>query len=424
MMERRQSSQRSAAAAARVAMVVSNPGSDDSRVRKMAEAAQRAGHEVTVFATADERGPMSETLGGVTYRRLRWRSWEEVASGAFLRWPRRLAPAPVELASKAAFVLLRHRLFARRFAPAIAAAAPQLIHAHDLICLPAACVAAAACGASVLYDAHELEADRFPAPPLPLRWHLARLERRWARRADGVVTVGPSIARLLSQRLDRDDVDVVYNSPETAPCDDSLRRQLGLAPDRRLLLYVGKLTVGRGLFDVLPALVRLPELEFALLGPADPRVREAFLARARALGVDARCHVCKPVAPEHVTAFVRDADLGVIGVEPATLSYRYCMPNKLFELAFAGVPIVASRLDDVGAFIGEFDIGELVDFKDTDALAATISRMLAGLDRYRPAASARLRMEAEYGWSAQADRLARRYDALLRAVPVAGRARH
>lgn len=116
---------------------------------------------------------------------------------------------------------------------------------------------------------------------------------------------------------------------------------------------------------------------------------------------------------EQVVAYIGGCDLGVISVEPITLSYRYCMPNKLFELALANVPIVSNKLDEIAEFIGEFGNGEVVDFASSAALAYTMFRMLEEKPRYVMGPQAQERLHARYSWAAQSAKLLAIYEAIL-----------
>ena len=51
------------------------------------------------------------------------------------------------------------------------------------------------------------------------------------------------------------------------------------------------------------------------------------------------------------------AALGVIPYENVGLNHWYCSPNKIWEYANAGVPILASRLHYLNAVIGRWDLG-------------------------------------------------------------------
>ena len=54
--------------------------------------------------------------------------------------------------------------------------------------------------------------------------------------------------------------------------------------------------------------------------------------------VSSRFTILPPVPYDNVVDYIKEADLGIISVQPVTLSYKYCMPNKLFELSLQMYP--------------------------------------------------------------------------------------
>lgn len=403
----------------RIAVIVSNPCTSDSRVIKMIDAARQAGHEVHVFATLGAGAAPYEIKEGVTYHRLEWKPSLMLMSTPLLamlpRGLRRLTSPAVKYWS----LYAKYRLFVDLFAAHVAAVRPDIIHAHDLICLPAGARAADAANAKLVYDAHELEVHRNPPLPWWRKRFVARLERRLGRRADAVITVGRKVGEVLGEHLDRRDIHVLYNAPQREAASNSLRGDLRLETHIPLLLYVGKVTMGRGVGELLNLLPKMPSVFFAAVGPSDARTEDRLRALAQHLGVAQRFRILPPVPHTQVVDYIRGATLGVISVEPVTLSYRYCMPNKLFELAFAEVPILSNELDEIKEFLAELGIGQTTDFEQPQALPLTLYQMIHEAHRYTPDAAARQRLEDHYSWDAQRAKLLALYARLHPTAPVA-----
>ncbi len=397
----------------RVSVVVSNPCVSDARVIKVAHTARDAGYDVQVFATAGAGAPPWEVKDGLTYHRLEWSPSQMLAERGLLGLLPGVARPFSVFIGKVLTPYFKYRLFREAFLDAIAASRPDLIHAHDLICLPAAFAAARQTSARLVYDAHELEVHRNPPLPLHQKWWVGHVERKFARRADAVNTVGRKVAEVLASHVGRNDIEVVYNAPMQSPSPNSIRGDLHLPADQPLLIYVGKVTTGRGVSEILELLPRLPGVFFATVGPSDGRTRKLLLQRALRLGVANRFRTLPPVPHEQVTAYIAGADLGVISVEPVTLSYRYCMPNKLFELSFANVPILANDLDEIAEFLAENGNGEIADFDNRRGLAYTLFRLINDNARYRLGPEAMARMAAVYSWDAQAAKIRATYARLL-----------
>lgn len=398
---------------ARVAVLVSNPCTGDARVIKMAQAAVEAGHEVHVFATSGGHAKPFEEKNGVIYHRIEWRPGELLTGHGPLailkRVNRYLAGAVVKKINP----FLKYRLFSKIFSDHVAGVCPDIIHAHDLICLPAAYVAANKCNARLVYDAHELETHRNPPLPFFQKKFVGFVENKYANRADAVITVGRLVGEVLADHINRRDINIIYNSPLQQNCPRTIRQDLRIESDVPLIIYVGKVTAGRGVGDILALLSKMPNVVFATIGPCDIRVRDTLEAQAKKLNLNSRFHVLPAVPFEQVVGYIQGADVGVISVEPVTLSYQYCMPNKLFELSFANVPIISNKLDEIEGFISEFGNGQVVDFSDKASLAYKIFRMLEEKNNYLIDGDKKGVLYEKYSWEAQKYKLKSIYESLF-----------
>lgn len=398
---------------ARIAVLVSNPCIGDARVIKMARAAAEGGHEVHVFATAAAHVKSYERHDSVTYHRLEWRPGSHLTAGGPLAVLNRVSRRATGLIVRRVFPFVKYSLFRKVFSDAITALKPDLIHAHDLICLPAARVAAEACGARLVYDAHELEVHRYPPLPWLQKRMVGHVERKYARKADAVITVGRLVGEELGRHIGRDDIAIIYNSPEIASCRHSIRQDLRIDDATPLLLYVGKLTEGRGILMMLDLLPQIPGAVLAAVGPSDARTKDRLEAHARRRNLGARFHVMPPVRADQVVSYIRGADLGIISSEIVALSYRYAMPNKLFEMSFADVPILSNKLDEIEMFLAEIGNGEAINFEEKERIPYMITRMLHEKDGYIQSDEARERLSRDYSWNAQAQKLLAIYERVL-----------
>lgn len=401
----------------RIAVVVSNPCVSDARVIKMIQSARDEGHEVHVFATLGGGAQPYQVLEGVTYNRVEWSPSALMASRGLWGLVAKVARGPVVLTCKVISQYTKYRLFSELFAPKIVEVQPDIIHAHDLICLPAAHDAARLCGARVVYDAHELEVHRNPPLPFYRKWFVGSIEKRYGRRADAIITVGRKVGEVLAEHIGRQDINVLYNAPLRQAAPSTIRRDLQLPDSVPLLLYVGKVTMGRGVGELLEMLPKMPGIFFAAVGPTDLKTAAKLRTYADKMGLADRFRILPPVPHEEVVSYISGATVGIISVEPVTLSYRYCMPNKLFELAFAGVPILSNELDEIKEFLAELGIGETTDFEQPHQLPHAIYRIASSARRFQATPEARERMEQLYSWDAQAAKLRTIYAQVLSQPP-------
>lgn len=398
---------------ARIAVIVSNPCVADARVIKMARAAAETGHEVHVFATLNDATLPYDNSTEIIYHRLEWRPGQRIIENTPLRFVAKLNRAVASYLATVLVPFLKYRMFSLTMAEHIAAIKPDIIHAHDLICLPAGYDAAELSGAKLVYDAHELEVHRNPPLPFLQKRFVSYMEYKYGSKAFAVNTVGRLVGEVLKEHLGREDINILYNSPIISPCECHIRTDLGIGESTPLLIYVGKVAAGRGVSEILPLLPKLKGTIFATVGPCDDKQRQIILKQAKKVGVSDRVRILPPVPFEQVVDYIRGADVGIISVEPVTLSYQYCMPNKLFEMSFANVPIVSNKLDEIEQFLAENGNGEIVDFENKNSLAYAIFKMINEKQRYVMDAERLEALAASYSWQAQKAKLLKIYEKAL-----------
>ena len=310
------------------------------------------------------------------------------------------------------FFLRNHRVMmeAARETPA------RIYHASDLFVLPALARAARWPSGRLAYDARELYPHVFGTVGKPwASWFWKRVEGRYARRADAVLTVNDTIADWMARHYGIDRPTVLYNVPErcSVPVSDALRERTGLASDIPIVLYQGALFPYRGLPTLVDAMREVPDAALVLMGEGP--LREALASQIASLGLSSRAFVLDPVPPDALLGVTASADVGVLPLDDVCLSYRYALPNKLFEYLTAGLPVAATDLPEIRRVVAGHDVGLLSPPGDAPALAQSLRTLLAdpGL---RLAMAARMPLVFEtYSPSEASDRLRLAYELLLRA---------
>ncbi len=207
---------------------------------------------------------------------------------------------------------------------------------------------------------------RMPGPRRHLRWALPRARR--------VVAVSRALAdEVVALGVPRERVAVVGNGidPELFFVRDraAARAELGLAPDGKRILYVGRVERAKGVIDLLDAFAALaarrPDFSLALVG--DGSARAECAERAARIGAQVTLAGARPLA--EVPRWMAAADVVTLP------SHHEGTPNVLLEALACGRPCVATDVGGIPDVVSSPELGELVPIQDARALAAALERV-------------------------------------------------
>lgn len=249
---------------------------------------------------------------------------------------------------------------------------PDILFAHNLPGLVIGWMIACLRGRNktvLIYDAMELECARTPRirlfiPFLSSDCGRLHLERFLAKRPDIIVAADYARAEVMSQALSRSDILTCRNIPKLAeiPRMNLFHDLLGLKSDAFIFLYQGYVDKGRGLEQAIRSLKDLPEsIVFVVMGIWTQSYGNALKKLSESIGVAERVFILPPVPSDELLKWTASADVIHSLTENTCLSYYLGAPNKLYEAAAVGVPVIASHFPEIEAVLTRYPYGILVN---------------------------------------------------------------
>jgi glycosyltransferase involved in cell wall biosynthesis len=119
-------------------------------------------------------------------------------------------------------------------------------------------------------------------------------------------------------------------------------------------------------------------------------------------GLTSKVRFFGPVPNADLISYSASADIGLANIVNSSVSYNTSLPNKLFEYAMAGIPVVGSDSPEIGRVVTEEHIGEVCDADDPEALALAITTILEDPSRYAPGLE---HAAATYNWQVEQRKL-------------------
>jgi glycosyltransferase involved in cell wall biosynthesis len=200
---------------------------------------------------------------------------------------------------------------------------------------------------------------------------------RWSlRAAQRVLTVsGPFLEELVAKGVRRERIEIVPNAiapdwgSSTREARAALRAKMGIAPDRKVILMVARLSFEKDHLTLLEAINRLspslsPHLIIVGEGPERPSIEQ----RIRALHLSGA--VTLTGQQDSAEPYYGIADVAVLS------SRSEGSPNALLEAMAAGVPAVATRVGGIPEMVTDNDSALLVKPGAVSAMTDAIARLL------------------------------------------------
>lgn len=289
---------------------------------------------------------------------------------------------------------------------------PDIIYAHDLSSLPLSALIAKETNCKLVFDSHELEVHRNPPLTAAQKRQVHKTEYKYLPKCDYVTTVCESAEVVLRSEYGLKKTGLIFNAPALKGgvsherwerrSGKDIRIDAGLAKDDFALIYVGLITINRGIEFALRAIEHLPEnIKLVALGPGNANIKKNLKKYAADLGLKDRFIIIEPVNPPEVYEYIKGIDAAIIPITPITLSYEIALPNKFFESAFAEIPIICADLIEMKKLVAEYNLGISYDALDEQECANAIMKVYNDPAKFKPKTANTNAFKRRFAWEFQ-----------------------
>ena len=283
---------------------------------------------------------------------------------------------------------------------------PSVIHCHDTMVLPIGGVYSMLTGCKLIYDAHELESLK-NGQTKTLSIITILFEKLFWFRVSLFITVSESIEKYYKQKYGSKNSILVLNSPKrysgpNYPKITDVKSAFNFKDTDKIYLYIGIFSKGRGIENALAAFEQVdPSNKLVLVGWG---VLESQIKSSERFGENIFIHPA--IQHELLPNFAATADFGLCLLEPISQSDFFALPNKLFEYAFAGIPILGSNFPDMSQIIDRHNLGMCFE--------PTLNGLISAIKRSQKTSFQLLQVNMdELSWETQEKRLVSAYKAIL-----------
>lgn len=285
----------------------------------------------------------------------------------------------------------------------------KMINIHAIALLPFGIFLKYLFKVKLVYDTHELETETNGSRGL--RKKLVKfMEKRLIKKCDIVFVVSENIADWYKDEYDIQRPVVVKNALRLIDSKKTnhFRENLGIKDESIIVLYQGGLSKGRGVDLLLEAFKKREDdkvvIVFMGYGQLEEEIKNASKEKNNIFFHPA-------VDPDIVLEYTSSADIGISFIENTCLSYYYCLPNKLFEYAMAGLPVIVSNMKEMRELVEKYDMGIIVEDDKVNSMNNAIDKIVQS-DIKQMKQNAR-RCAEENSWEKQEVKMINEYKRVL-----------
>ncbi len=285
----------------------------------------------------------------------------------------------------------------------------KMINIHAIALLPFGIFLKYLFKVKLVYDTHELETETNGSRGL--RKKLVKfMEKRLIKKCDIVFVVSENIADWYKDEYDIQRPVVVKNALRLIDSKKTnhFRENLGIKDESIIVLYQGGLSKGRGVDLLLEAFKKREDdkvvIVFMGYGQLEEEIKNASKEKNNIFFHPA-------VDPDIVLEYTSSADIGISFIENTCLSYYYCLPNKLFEYAMAGLPVIVSNMKEMRELVEKYDMGIVVTDDKIESMNNAIDKIVQS-DIKQMKQNAR-RCAEENSWEKQEVKMINEYKRVL-----------
>jgi glycosyltransferase involved in cell wall biosynthesis len=197
------------------------------------------------------------------------------------------------------------------------------------------------------------------------------------------------------------------------PIEDA-KRKIGLSPDRKTVVYTGRINQKKGLDIVIAAAKKLPDIQFILVGSYGEGPIETL-----AKGVP-NVSIVPWQPPERLADYVYAADVLLIppSWQPLAKFGSTVLPLKLFFYMASGRPILAGETPDVQEVLKHDENAFLCRPDCVESLAAGIATLTGDGEQAARLAATALSDSRDFTWSARAQKITAIVEDRLQSAPA------
>lgn len=245
----------------------------------------------------------------------------------------------------------------------------SVLHIHDIYTAP---VIQFINANKLILDLHELY-EHVPKASYFRRRYVRYLQDKYIKFFHQLITINSDIAHEYKNKL-KQEPKIIMNASERVKSEKNfiVEKELSnFVKGKKVLLFQGGLSEFRGL-EVLIEAVKLFNEDWVAVLIGWGNLEESLKKQIKRNNLQEKILILPPVSQNKLPNYTAIASLGAILYEDNCLNHSFCTPNKIWEYARMGVPIICGKTKTMADMIHDNEIGFSTDL-DHEKIALLIN---------------------------------------------------
>jgi len=238
----------------------------------------------------------------------------------------------------------------------------DIIVASDLYSLASACLSKTK---KIIYDCREIYTELAALESKYLYKKITYIyENYFLRYVNEIITTAKSDEKILKNIYNQHSHlswNQIYNYPiqilDSKKID--IRKELNIQTNHKLIVYQGVIQKHRGVGQLIKLISRSQGLSAIIIG--DGEEKKYYQDLAKECSVQDKVFFVGKIPYLNLLQYTLACDIGWLVIKGHGISNQLALPNKLFEYAIAGLPVISSSLTNMKEIVEKYNLGVVVN---------------------------------------------------------------
>mgnify|MGYP001183873983 CR=1 FL=1 len=224
----------------------------------------------------------------------------------------------------------------------------------------------------IIFDSREIYSELFAHKNKPwLRLFCSIYENYFLKHVKQVIVTAHTDKKYLQKKYQHHkhlSWKIIYNYPKFFPLNSKIIKKKKIN-----ILYQGVIQKGRGIKKLINLIKFTDNYTATIIGNGD--IRQKYIRLVEQLNIQNKVTFIDAIPYLKLHEYTIRGDVGWALIDSSNLSNSYALPNKIFEYALMGLPVISSNIQNIEVLFNKYQIGKIIYTESNNVLEEEIDTL-------------------------------------------------